>query len=79
MKTMTCNQLGGACDTEIQAETFDEIAQLCLQHGMKMFQSGDAAHLKAMEQIQAKMNDPKAMQEWMDEKREEFNALPETN
>ena len=26
MKTMTCKQLGGACDLEFQAETFEEIA-----------------------------------------------------
>ena len=38
MKTMTCNQLGGACDLEFHAETFDEMAQLSKQHGMEMFQ-----------------------------------------
>ena len=28
MKTMTCNQLGGACNQTFSAETFDEIADL---------------------------------------------------
>jgi hypothetical protein len=77
MKTMTCRQLAGACDKEFHAETFEEMAQLSQQHGREMFQAGDTEHLKAMEQMKEKMNDPKAMQEWMEEKRKEFDALPE--
>ena len=76
---MTCNQLAGACDKEFHAKTFDEIAQLSQQHGTEMFQQGDEAHLKAMEQMKEKMNDPKAKQEWMEEKRREFDSLPEDN
>ncbi len=77
MKTMTCNQLAGACDMEFHAETFDEMAQLSQQHGTEMFQKGDEAHLKAMDQMKEKMNDPKAMQIWMETKRKEYEALPE--
>ncbi len=74
---MTCNQLSGACSKEFHAETFDEMAKLSQQHGAEMFQNGDEAHLKAMEVMKEKMQDPKAMQEWMEEKRKEFEALPE--
>ncbi len=77
MKTMTCNQLAGACDMQFHAETFDEMAKLSQQHGMEMFQKGDEAHLRAMDQMKEKMNDPKAMQDWMEGKRKEFEALPE--
>ena len=73
---MRCNQLGGACDKEFHAETFEEMAQLSKQHGTEMFKQGDGEHLKAMEEMEEKINDPKAMQEWMDEKRAEFDALP---
>ncbi|MGS0526510.1 hypothetical protein ACU8V7_16330 [Zobellia nedashkovskayae] len=38
MKTMTCKQLGGACDMEFSANTFEEIADLSKNHGMEMFQ-----------------------------------------
>ena len=38
MKTMTCRQLGGACDTEFKANTFEEIAEMSKSHGMEMFQ-----------------------------------------
>ena len=72
---MTCKQLGGACDVEFKAETFDEIAQLSQQHGNEMFQKGDEAHLNAMNKMQKMMQAPNGMQEWMDKKRNEFNSI----
>ena len=61
---MTCNQLGGACDLEFQAETFEEIAEMSKQHGMEMFQKKDEAHLKAMDEMQKLMQTPDKMQQW---------------
>ncbi|MBL4755803.1 MAG: DUF1059 domain-containing protein [Flavobacteriales bacterium] len=77
MKTMTCNQLGGPCDLEFRANTFEEIAEQSKKHGMEMFQQGEAAHLKAMDEMQKLMQSPNAMNEWMDNKRKEFEALAE--
>ncbi|MDP6810414.1 MAG: hypothetical protein QF921_12055 [Pseudomonadales bacterium] len=77
MKTMTCAQLGGACDLTFQAETFEEMAQLSQQHGMQMHAENDAAHLEAMGKMQELMQDQNAMQEWMASIRAEFDALPE--
>ena len=74
---MTCRQLGGACDLEFKAETFEEMANLSQQHGMEMFQKNDAEHIKAMDEMRGKMQDPQAMGEWMESKRKEFEALPE--
>ena len=51
MKSMTCKQLGGACDKEFQANTFEEMAKLSKQHGMEMYQAQDAKHLEAMNKI----------------------------
>ena len=78
MKTMTCNQLGGACELEFHADSFDEMAELSKQHGMEMFQQQDAAHLKAMQNMQGLMEDPDAMQQWFEGKRKEFEDLPES-
>lgn len=78
MKTMTCNQLGGACDLEFHAETFDEMAQLSQAHGKEMGEKKDPEHLAAMSKMMEKMKDPQAMQQWMDAKREEFEHLPES-
>jgi len=77
MKTMTCKQLGGACDEKFQANTFDEVVQLSKQHGMKMFQEQDAEHLKLMAEVSALMQNPEAMQKWFETKQEEFSNLPE--
>lgn len=77
MKVMTCNQLGGACDEKFRAETFEEMATLSQKHGMEMFQKKDAAHLEAMQKMKELMKTPEAMQEWMQKRKEEFNALPD--
>ena len=76
MKTMTCQQLGGACELEFHAETFEEMADQSKKHGMEMFQSGDFAHLKAMKEMQALMKTPDAMNAWFESKSKEFDALP---
>ena len=76
MKTMTCQQLGGACDLEFNADTFEEMAEMSKNHGMDMFQKNDAAHLKAMNDMRSLMKSPEDMANWFDKKRKEFDALP---
>ena len=77
MKSMTCNQLGGACDLEFRASTFEEMAELSKKHGMEMDQKQDSAHLAAMQEMQALMQNPADMEKWYESKRQEFEALPE--
>jgi hypothetical protein len=79
MKTMTCKQLGGACDVEFHAETFEEMAIQSKQHAMEMHEKADEAHMKAMQEMSEFMHDPEAMKEWMEKKRKEFDDLPEDN
>lgn len=74
---MTCKQLGGACEEQFRADTFAEIASQSKQHGMEMFKAGDQGHLLAMQEMQKLMQSPDAMQQWMNEKKMEFDALPE--
>jgi len=76
MKTMTCNDLGGACDHEFHADTFEEIAEMSKKHGMEMFQKGDKPHLRAMLEMREQMKSPSDMEAWYDSKRKEFEALP---
>lgn len=75
MKTMTCKQLGGACNLEFKANTFEEIAEQSKQHGMEMFNKQDQPHIDAMSNMQELMKNPNAMQEWFNNKRKEFDAL----
>ena len=76
MKTMTCQQLGGACDLEFNADSFEEIAEMSKKHGMDMFQKKDTAHLKAMNDMRELMKSPEDMTNWYEKKRKEFDALP---
>ena len=76
MKTMTCKQLGGACDLEFHANTFEEMAEMSKKHGMEMYQKGDQEHLKAMSDMQELMKSPNKMNEWFENKRKEFESLP---
>ena len=78
MKTMSCKQLGGACDLEFRAGTFEEMAELSKKHGMEMHQKQDAAHLGAMQEMQKLMSTPEEMKKWQESRREEFEALPES-
>lgn len=78
MKTMTCRQLGGACDLEFRADTFEAMSEQSKQHGMEMHKAQDAAHLDAMEKMRQLMQSPEDMKNWFEARREEFNALPDS-
>jgi hypothetical protein len=77
MKSMTCKQLGGACEQEFRANTFEEMSELSKQHGMEMHQKQDAAHLDAMQEMRELMKDSEDMSAWFESKRDEFDALVE--
>lgn len=77
MKTVVCKDLGGACDKNFTAETFEEIVEMSKAHGMEMFAAQDEKHMEAMSKMMAIMQSPDAMQEWFDGKRKEFEILAE--
>lgn len=74
MKSMTCTQLGGACDVIFSGETFDDLAAQSQQHGKEMYAENDAPHIAAMGKMMELMNSGE-MQSWMDARRSEFDAL----
>lgn len=59
------------------AYAFDEIAKMSHDHGKQMFEQKDEAHLEAMQEMRVLMQEPEAMQQWMDSKHKEFEELPE--
>ncbi len=79
MKVMTCRQLGGACEKKFYADSFENIAELSKTHGIEMFQNRDEDHLKAMEKMKELMSNPRAMEKWVQSKKEEFDSLPDSN
>lgn len=76
MKIMTCKQLGGACDLEFKANTFQEMSEMSKAHGTEMFQKSDQAHLATMGKMKDLMQTPNGMQNWFAGKQKEFDALP---
>lgn len=74
---MTCKQLGGACDKEFHAITFEEITEMSKKHGMEMYEKGDEEHIKVMKEMKNLMNNSEAMKGWIESKQKEFDALPE--
>lgn len=77
MKTMTCKQLGGACDIKFQAETFGQMAEMSMEHGIEMMQQNDEAHMKAIGYMKETMQNPMTMNQWFADRQAEFDALPE--
>ena len=72
---MTCKQLGGTCDAEFRANTFEEMSTLSKNHSMEMYKKGCEDHIKKMNEM--RKNDPGAMKEWFKSKKEEFDSMPE--
>ena len=69
MKTLTCRQLGGACDQKISAETWDEIVKKMTAHVMEKHPD-IAEDMKKMHE-----EDPK---KWARERKPEWESAPET-
>ena len=74
MKSMTCSQLGGACDLVFSGETFDVLAAQSQQHGKEMFGANDGPHMAAMSKMMDLMKSGE-MDSWMAARKAEFEAL----
>lgn len=77
MKKLTCNDLGGACNHEFIAESFDALQEQVKAHGAEMFAKQDQAHMAAIQEMMAMMMNPEAMNKWMEEKKALFEAAPD--
>ena len=74
MKSMTCMQLGGACEEIFSGETFDDLAAQSQQHGKEMFGANDGPHMEAMSKMMEIMK-AGDMDSWMAARRADFEAL----
>ncbi len=74
MKSMTCNQLGGACEQLFSGETFDDLAAQSQQHGKEMFGANHGPHIAAMGAMMELMKSGE-MDSWMAARKAEFDAL----
>ena len=77
MKTMTCRQLGGACDLDLRGETADEIIKLQDKHLREVVAGGDTAHEEALNAMKGRWKHPIKGMGWYKSTKKEFAALPE--
>ena len=77
MKTMTCTQMGGPCDTAFHGNTADDVIKAQDKHLKEMVAKGDEAHNNALEMMQARWKNPLKGMGWYIKTQREFAALPE--
>jgi predicted small metal-binding protein len=77
MKTMTCRQLGGACDLQLRANTADEVIKAQDKHLQEAVAAGDAAHEEALKEMKGRWKHPLRGMGWYKDTKREFAALAE--
>jgi predicted small metal-binding protein len=77
MKTMTCRQLGGACDLALRGETADEVIKAQDRHLREAVAAGDTAHEPALEEMKGRWKHPLRGMGWYKSTKREFAGLPE--
>ena len=75
MKTMTCRQLGGACDLPLSGETADAMIKAQDSHLKEVVAAGDAAHEPALQDMKGRWKHPIAGMGWYRQVKKDFAAL----
>ena len=77
MKTMTCKQMGGPCDTSFHGSTADEVIKTEDKHLKEMVAGGDETHKSALKMMKDRWKNPIAGMGWYMKTKKDFAALPE--
>jgi hypothetical protein len=77
MKTMTCHQLGGACDLELRGSTADEVIKAQDRHLREIVAGGGEAHQGALKAMKGRWKHPIAGMGWYKATKQAFADLPE--
>jgi predicted small metal-binding protein len=78
MKTMTCKQLGGPCEFELQGETADAVVKAQDQHLKDAVAGGDEAHKPALKDMKGRWRHPISGMGWYKQTKRDFAALAES-
>ena len=78
MKTMTCQQLGGACDLQLHGDTADEIIKAQDKHLNEAVAAGDDTHESALKDMKSRWKRPVSGMGWYRKTKRDFAALPES-
>jgi predicted small metal-binding protein len=77
MKTMTCRDLGGACDLPLSGATADEIIKAQDTHLKEIVAGGDETHKNALKEMKGRWKHPISGMGWYKKTKADFAALPE--
>ena len=77
MKTMTCRQMDGPCDSSFHGNTADDVIKAQDRHLKDMVASGDEAHKSALEMMKARWKNPLKGMGWYIKTQRAFAALAE--
>lgn len=77
MKTMTCKQLGGPCDTPFHGTSADQIIKEQDKHLKEMVGNGDSSHQPALQEMKARWRKPLSGMRWYKQAKRDFAELPE--
>ncbi len=77
MKTMTCRQLGGPCDTALAGASADDVIKAQDAHLKAAVQAGDAQHQPALDDMKGRWKHPVKGMGWYRATKKAFAALPE--
>lgn len=75
MKTMTCKQLGGPCETKFSANSADEVIKAMDRHLKDVVAGGDVSHKSALEEMQGRWKNPIGGMGWYIKTKKQFGAL----
>jgi predicted small metal-binding protein len=77
MKTMTCEQLGGACELGLRGDTADEVIKAQDRHLREAVAAGDTSHQGALDAMKGRWKHPIKGMGWYRGTKREFAALPD--
>jgi hypothetical protein len=77
MKTMTCQQLGGPCDTPFTAAKADDVIKAQDAHLKESVAAGDTTHAEAAKAMAERWKHPVRGMGWYRSTKKTFAALPE--
>ena len=75
MKTMTCNQLGGACDLPLVGDDANEIIHAQDRHLHEAVAAGSSEHEPALRDMKARWRRPVSGMKWYRKVQRDFAAL----
>ena len=77
MKTMTCRQMGGPCDTAFHGNSADDVIKMQDKHLKEMVAGGDETHKDALKAMKDRWKNPIGGMGWYINTQRAFAALPE--